>query len=105
MPRGTTAGHLVDLVDHQDGIFHLHPSKGLDNQPRHGADVGASMSSDLGLVADPADRDAIELSSDRQADRFAERRLAGTRRTREAENRTVRVAAAELAHGEKLDDA
>ena len=63
------------------------------------------MTANLGFVAHAADRDAIELASDRLADRFAERRLAGARRSDEAEDRTVRIAAAQLAHGEVLDDA
>ena len=63
------------------------------------------MSANLRLVAHAAHRDAIELAPDRLADRFAERRLAGARRADEAEDRAVRIAAAQLAHGEVLDDA
>ena len=99
------ARHLVDLVDHQHGIFHRHAAQRLDDQARHRADIRATVSANLGLVAHAADRDAIELAADRLADRFAERRLAGARRSDEAENRAVRIAAAQLAHGEILDDA
>ena len=63
------------------------------------------MSANLRFVAHAADRDAIELAPDRLADRFAERGLAGARRADEAENRAVRIAAAQLSHGEILENA
>ena len=68
----TAARHLVDLVDHQHRILHRHAAQRLDDQPGHRADVRATVSANLGLVAHAADGDAIELASDRLADRFAE---------------------------------
>ena len=105
VPGGAPTGHLVDLVDHQHRILHLHAAQRLDEQARHRAHVRAPMAADLRLVAHAADRDAVELAPDRRGDRLAERGLAGARRPDEAEDGAVRVAAAQLAHGEELDDA
>jgi hypothetical protein len=63
------------------------------------------MAANFGLVPHAAHRDAIELAADRRRDGLAERRLAGARGTDEAEYGAMRVAAAQLAHREVLDDA
>ena len=69
------------------------------------SDVGPPVAANLRLVAHAAHRNAVELAADRAGDGFAERRLAGARRSDEAEDRTVRIAAAELAHREEFEDA
>src|SRR5436309_10966805 len=63
------------------------------------------MAAHLRLIPHAAHRDAIELASNRFPDRCAEGGLARARRPDEAENRPVRVAATQLAHGQILDDA
>jgi hypothetical protein len=100
----SAARHLVNLVDHQHRILHRDSAQRLEDQPRHRADVRSPVAADLRLVAHAAHRDAIELAPDRLADRLAERRLAGARWADETENGSVRIAAAQLAHGEILDD-
>ena len=62
-----------------------------DDRPRHRADVGAAVAADLGLVADAADRDALELAPEGAGDRLAEARLADPGRADEAEDRAVRL--------------
>ena len=62
------------------------------------------MAADLGLVADAADRDALELAAERLGDRLAEARLADAGRADEAEDRARRVGL-ELSHREVLEDA
>ena len=88
--RGIAApvgAHLVDLVDQEDGILRLGVAQRADDRPWHGADVRPPVPSDLGLVADAADRDAHELAAERLRDRLAERRLADAGRADEAEDR------------------
>src|SRR5687768_10118602 len=80
--------HLVDLVDHEDWVLRLSVAARAHDRPRHGADVRAPMTANLGLVADAADRDAHELTSERACDRLAERGLADAGRTDEAEDWT-----------------
>ena len=97
----SAALHLVDLVDHQHGIAHLHAAQRLQDQPRQRSDVRAAVPADLRFVAHAADGDAIERSPDRLRDRLAQRGLARARRADEAEDRAVRIAAAlleQLAH-------
>ena len=62
------------------------------------------MSANLGLVADAAERQAIECPAHGAGDRFSERSLAGTRRTDEAEDRAARLGL-ELADRQELQDA
>src|SRR5262249_57364462 len=68
-----------------------------------GSDGGAAVAADLGLVADAADRDPLELSPERLGDRAPEARLADAGRADEAEDRPRRVGV-ELADGEGLED-
>ncbi len=102
------AGELVDLVeqDHRvDGLGRLHR---VDDPARHGADVGAAVTTDLGLVAHTAQADADELATHRLGDRAAKARLADARRAGEAEDLGRGGDAGFLrqaAHGEELDNA
>ena len=79
--------HLVDLVDHEDGVARAGVAQGADDRPGQGADVGAAVAADLGLVADAADRDALELAAQRLGDRAPEAGLADPGRADEAEDR------------------
>src|SRR5439155_13715477 len=87
--RGVAAkigAHLVDLVDHEDGILRASVPQRAGDGPRHGPDVRPPVAADLGLVTDTADRDALELSPERAGDRLAQRGLAHARRPDEAED-------------------
>ena len=96
--------HLVDLIDHEDGVAGAGVAQGADDRPRHRPDVGAPVAADLGLVAHAADADPLELAAQRLGDRFAEAGLADAGRADEAEDRPRRVGL-ELAHGQVLEDA
>ena len=95
---------LVDLVEHDHRVVRAGGAQALDDAAGQGADVGAAVAADLGLVAHAAERDADELAAQGAGDRAAERGLAGARRADEAEDRPLGVVL-QLAHGEELEDA
>ena len=77
--------HLVDLVDHEHGVARARVAQRADDRPRHRADVGAAVAADLGLVADPADRDPLEAAARapaRSSGRGSSCRRPGVRRSR-----------------------
>ena len=94
---------LVHLVQHEDGIPGAGPHQTLDDLAGQRSDVGAAMSSDLGLVANAAQAEADELAADGLGDRPAEARLADARRPREAEDGSLLVGLS-LPHREELED-
>ena len=96
--------HLVDLVEQEDRVARARLLHHLDDLAGEGADVGAAVTADLGLVAHAAEREADELAVRAAGDRAGEGRLADAGRADEAEDRALRVVD-ELAHGEELDDA
>ena len=75
---------LVDLVEQEDRVH----GAGLLDRPGdaagQGADVGAAVAADLGLVAHAAEGDPHERAAQGAADRLAERRLADAGRARRA---------------------
>ena len=79
--------HLVDLVDHEQRVVGARVAQRANDRARQGADVGAAVPADLGLVTDAADGDALELAAERAGDRTAQRRLAHAGRTGEAQDR------------------
>jgi hypothetical protein len=86
------------------GVVHGHRLQPLDDAAWQRADVGAAVAADLRLVAQAAERHAIELARQRVGDRAPERGLAHARRAREAEDRTL-VPRLQLAHGKEVEDA
>src|SRR5690606_30394976 len=102
------AGELVDLVEQDHRVDRLGRLHRVDDPARHGADVGAAVTTDLGLVAHTAQADADELATHRLGDRAAKARLADARRAGEAEDLGRGGDAGFLrqaAHGEELDNA
>ena len=97
-------GHLVDLVEEEDGVVRPRLPDRLHDLARKGADVGLSMPADLGLVAQAAQADAHEASLERARDAPAEGCLARSRRPDQAEYRPAR-AIRELADRDELEDA
>jgi hypothetical protein len=95
---------LVDLVEHDDRVGRPRLLQRLDELARHGADVGAAMPLDFGLVAHAANREAEELAPQRLGDRFADRGLANARRADQQQDR-ARHFALHRAHREEFDDA
>ena len=92
----------------------------LQDAPRHGADVGAAVTADLGFVAHAAQGDADELASHGAGDRAAQGGLAHPRRPDKAQDHALARAAdfihrlfsdligafqAQLAHGQVFQDA
>ena len=73
----------------KSGLFEPGVAQALDDAAGQGADVGAAVAADLGLVAHAAEREADELAPHGARDRAAERRLADARRADEAEDRAL----------------
>ncbi len=78
---------LVDLVEHEHGVHRARLFERLDDSARDGADVGAPVPPDLGLVANPAQRDSDELAVHGPRNRVAERGLPDAGRADKAEDR------------------
>src|SRR5205814_162337 len=95
---------LVDFVQDEDRVLRLRPAQPLNDLTRQRADVGAAMPADFSLVAHAAERHAYELASKRLGDGTRQRRLADSRRSDEAENRTL-DAWVQLADGQVFEDA
>ena len=81
------AAQLVDLVEHQDRIVDAGATDRLDDPARHGADIGATMAAQLGLVVQAAQAGALELAADRAGNRLAQRGLADSRRPDQTQDR------------------
>ena len=103
---------LVDLVEQDHRVHGLRVAQRANEPSRQGPDVSPSMPADLGLVADPAERHAHELTARGARDGLADRRLAGAGRADQGEDRAggaplLRHAPllAQLAHGDVLRDA
>ncbi len=95
---------LVDLVQHEDRVAGARLLEALDDPAGQGADVGAAMAADLGLVADPAQGDADELPAGGAGDGAPERGLADAGRADEAEDGALDLGV-ELADREELEHA
>ena len=95
---------LVDFVQHEHTGARPGLADRLDDITRHRADIGPAMATDLCLVMDAAQADALEFAPHRPRDRLAERRLSDPRRADEAQDRRFALRG-ELAHGEIFDDA
>src|SRR5205823_2597129 len=81
------------------GLLHA-----LDDLPRQRAHVGAPVTADRGLVVYAAERDAVELATERARDAATERRLTDAGRSDETEDGALLVLL-QLADGEVLEDA
>ncbi len=95
---------LVDLVEHEDGVVAAGLADLLDDPAGHGADVGAAVAADVGLVADAAEAHADELAAQGAGDGLAQTGLAHAGRPEEAEDRPA-ASGLQLADGEELEDA
>ena len=95
--------HLVDLVEQEQRVGGAGLLHGLHDLARHGADVGAPMAANLGLVAHAAQREADEVAAGGARHRLAQRGLADTRRAHQAQDRPLQLAGA-LLDGQILDD-
>ncbi len=98
------APDLVDFVEDEDWVIGLGTSNALDDLSGQGADVGAAMAADFGLVVDAAERQPDELAAERARDGLTERGLADTRRSNEAKDRPLHVGL-EPTHGKIIKNA
>ena len=101
---------LVDLVEQDDRVHGAGVAQGAHEAARQCADVRAPVTADLGLVADAAEAHAHELAPEGAGDRLAERRLADAGRADQGKDGAAALVldlalAAELAHGQVLEDA
>ena len=96
--------HLVHLVEHQHGTARLAALQRVENAAGDRAHIGATVTTNLRLVAHAAQRDAGELAPQRFGDALAERCLADAGRSHEAENRASRRRI-QGAHREVLENA
>ena len=95
---------LVDLVEHHHRIAGAGLADRLDDVAGKGADVGAPMPSDLGLVVHAAETEPDEFAAGRPGDALPERGLADAGRADETQNRALAFGI-ELAHREIFEDA
>ena len=93
--------HLVDFVQHEDGIPGAGLLHHLKNLARQGANVCPAMAANLGLIAHAAEGKPDEFAPGSLRDRHAQRGLADARGTHKAQNRTFGVLH-QPANGEKL---
>ena len=96
--------HLLDLVEDEDGVLRASLLQRLDDASGQGADIRAPVPTDLGLVADAAEGDALVAAPHGARDRLAERGLADAGRAHEEQDGALLVSA-QLADGGVLDDA
>ncbi len=95
---------LVDLVEHEDRVVGTGRLDVLDDPAGEGADVGAPVTADLGLVVDAAEAHPDELATHRPGDALAEARLADAGRPDEGEDGAADLVG-QGAHREVLEDA
>ncbi len=104
---------LVHLIEDEDRVVRARAPDGLEDAPRHRADVGAPVAANLRLVPHAAERHAGELPPQRRGDALAERGLADTGRADEEQDRVAiggllavhRAVLLQLAHREVFEDA
>src|SRR4029077_6672288 len=97
-------GHFVDFVQDEHRINGSRLLHHLDNLAGESADISAAMAANLGLIANPAKRDAHELATSCAADGHRKRSLADSRRPDETEDRAARILD-QLAHRKVLQNA
>jgi hypothetical protein len=79
--------HLVDFIQAEHRIDNTSLLHRQDDLTRHGADIGATVTSNLGLVTDAAQRQADKLTAHGAGDRPAHRGLTHTWWPDQTENR------------------
>ncbi len=83
--------HLLDFVEQEDRVDRAGLLHHLDDLAGEGADVGAAVAADLGLVAHAAERQADELAVHRPGDRLGQRGLAHARRAGQRQDGGLRL--------------
>ena len=83
--------HLVDFIEDKHGIARAGLLDALDDTARHGTDIRTAVTTDLRLVVQATQRHTHILAFHSRGDALAQRGLTDTRRTVEADNRTLQV--------------
>ena len=84
-----TGAELVDFVQHKHRVLGAGFSNSLDNVAGQSADIGAPVTADIRLIVYPAETLPHELPFHGPSDALPEGRLAHTRRTDKAQDRTL----------------
>ena len=98
------AAHLVDLVEQDERIGRSGTAQRVHDASGHCADVGLSVTADVGLIAHAAQTHAGIAAAHRLRDGFRDRGLADARRACETEHLSLE-AGRERADRQKLHDA
>src|SRR5436190_65325 len=77
---------FVDFVEQQDWIYRSRLLHHLNYLTRQGANIRTTMSANFGLIAHATKRQAHKLPTGSSRNRFAQARLANSRRANKAEN-------------------
>ena len=106
--RGRIAAEIltqfVDFIEQEKRIARPGLLEVGNDLARHRANVSAPVAADFRLVTHPAQRLAHEFTARCPRDRFAQRRLAHSRRADKAQDRPLQLVGARL-HCEVFDDA
>ena len=98
------AGHLIDLIQQEDGVLRTRLLDMVQNRARDGADIGAAVSADLRLIPSPAQAPPAEFTAHGMCNGARNAGFSRTRRADKAEDRPFDVLFL-LANGQVLHDA
>ena len=96
--------HLVDLVQQEQRVTYTHLAHVLNNLAGHGADVGTTVTANLGLVTHATQSHANELAVRCLGDGLTQRGLTHAWRANQTQNRSLQLIDA-LLHSQVLDNA
>ena len=82
---------FVHFVENDDGVHGFRPDQGVDDPTRHRADVGLSVSADIGFVAHAAERNARQFAVQSAGDRHSDRGFTDARRPHETNDLVAQV--------------
>ena len=101
---GVGSRNLVYLIQDEHGVRRACLLDALHDAARHGADIGPAVTTNLSLIVHATQGDTHILAVQRTGNALSQRCLAHSRRTVEADNRTLQVAA-QLQHGHVFENA
>ena len=103
---GIAAGvvcQFIDLVQHQQRIHRTCADEGVDDTTGHGADVGLTVTTDVRLITDAAERETGQLAVHSLGNRDGNGGLTNAGRANEAEDLTLGLGV-NLMDGDKLQN-
>ena len=96
--------HFIDFIQQDKRVIAAEFAQFLHNFAGQGTYVGTAVTAYFGFIMYATKRDALEVAPGRLSGRFADRGLAHTRRTDEANDRPFTVSVA-LLYGKVIEDA